>query len=176
MATTRGAPYLFIHSFIMQNHIQTSCSNSPVFIRSSASVQSIYLLYIALSSAPPKHCPPVLSNQYALLSFASYLFTSASPQLILRLFPITFVDQMLLNKATIDPGAHFADWTDWSFSLHTLNRLQVADIPGRNYESNQSQSWTQGQISILASPSIEKLSTINKHTYTYSTTPNQTLL
>ena len=42
--------------------------------------------------------------------------------------------------------------------------------------ANQSQSWTQGQISILASPSIEKLYTINKHTYTYSTTPNQTLL
>ena len=163
----------------MRNQIQTSCSNSPVFIRSSASIQSIYRLYIALSSAPNKHCPPVLSNQYALLSFASYLFKSASPQLVqstLRLFPITFLDQMLLSKATIDPGAHFADWTDWSFSLHTLNRLQVADVPGRNYESNQSQSWTQGQISILASPSIKKLSTKNTHTYTHSTAPNQTLL
>ena len=45
----------------------------------------------------------------------------------------------------------------------------------KNTNANQSQSWTQGQISILASPSIEKLNTINKHTYTYSTTPNQTL-
>jgi hypothetical protein len=41
------------------------------------------------------------------------------------------LDQMLLIKATTDPGAHFADWTDWFFGLHKLNRLPVAYVPGR---------------------------------------------
>ena len=54
--------YLFIYfiflSAIMRNLIQTSCSNSPVFIWISASVQSIYLLYIVCSSAPSKNFPP----------------------------------------------------------------------------------------------------------------------
>ena len=49
--------HTLLHSFIfpsaiMRKLIQTSCSNSPVFIRSSSSIKSIYLLYIALSSAP----------------------------------------------------------------------------------------------------------------------------
>ena len=165
----------------MRNQMQTSCSNSPVFIRSSASIQSIYLLYIALSSAPPSFPHLILSNQYALLSFASYLFTSASPQLVsstVRLFPITFLDQMLLSKAKIDPGAHFANWTGWSFGLHAYAKPTASCRCTRkkNTNANQSQSWTQGQISILASPSIGESYTINKHTYTYSTTPNQTLL
>ena len=51
--------YLSIfHSAIMRKLIQTSCINSPVLTWSSASVQSIYLLHIACSSAPSKNCPP----------------------------------------------------------------------------------------------------------------------
>ena len=51
--------YLSIyHSAIMRNLIQTSCLNSPVFTWSSASTQSIYLLHMALFSAPSNHCPP----------------------------------------------------------------------------------------------------------------------
>ena len=55
--------YLFIYLFIFLSAIMrkltpTSLINSPVFTWSSASVQSIYLLHIACSSAPSKHCPP----------------------------------------------------------------------------------------------------------------------
>ena len=76
---------------------------------------------------------------------------------------------MLLNKATIDRGAHFADWTDWSFGLHAYAKPTTSCrwTRKKNTNANQSQSWTQGQISILASQSIEKLSTIiSIHTHT----------
>ena len=126
MATTRGAPYLFIHLLIflsvnMRNQIQTSCSNSPVLIRIPRS--------------------DVTEQSYNISRSAFRRLGG----LILRL---TYAKPTTSCRCT---------------------RKKITN-------ANQSQSWTQGQISILASPSIEKLSTINKHTYTYSTTPNQTLL
>ena len=55
--------YLFIHLFvsvsvITRNIIQTSCSKSPAFHLDFCVSSVYYLLYIACSSAPSKHCPP----------------------------------------------------------------------------------------------------------------------
>ena len=163
----------------MRNQIQTSCSNSPVFIQSSASVQSIYLLYIALSSAP--RTLPTCTLKPIRLTLICILFTH-----------ICFSSTSIINIASLLDSIPRPDVTEQSYNrsrsaFRWLDGLILRPTYAKPTTScwctrkkitnaNQSQSWTQGQISILASPSIEKLSTINKHTYTYSTTPNQTLL
>ena len=111
--------FLLIHLFIfpsaiMRKLISTSLINPPVFTWSSASVQSIYLLHIACSSAPSKHCPPCTHKSIRptliRIQFIHNCFLSTSLINIASL--PDHLDQMLLNKATIDSGAHFADWTD----------------------------------------------------------------
>jgi hypothetical protein len=79
--------YLFIYLFISlsaitRNLIQTSCSKSPVFTWISASVQSTIFSTSHAPLLPPRIAHPVISNQNALLSSASNLSTSASPQLV----------------------------------------------------------------------------------------------
>ena len=134
MATTRGAPYLFIHLFIFPSchhaksntdfMFQFTCFH-PVFCVSSVHLSSLHRIILC----SPKLCPPCNLKSICLtLICILFIHTCFS----FHLFPITFLDQMLLSKATIDPGAYFADWTDWSFGLHAyLNRLQVADEPER---------------------------------------------
>ena len=108
--------YLFISlSAITRNLIQTSCSKSPVFTWISASASSVYyLLYIACSSATSKNCPPRNFKSKCLtlicIQFIHICFSSTS--LINFASLLDNLDQMLLNKATIDPGAHHEDWTD----------------------------------------------------------------
>ena len=163
----------------MRNQIQTSCSNSPVLIRYSASVQSIYFLYIALSSAP--QTLPTCTLKSIRLTLICILFIH-----------ICFSSTSIINIAYLPDSIPRSDFTEQSCNrsrtaFHRLDGLILRPTYTKPTIScrctrkkitnaNQSQSWTQGQISIFVSPSIKNLSTINKHTYTYSTTPNQTLV
>jgi hypothetical protein len=123
--------YLFIFlSATMRNPIQTSCSNSHTFTWSSASVQSIYLLYIACSPVPFKHCPPCTFSTLVCIQFIHICFSSISLINIASL-PDHLNQMLVVIKATIDPGAHVAEWTDRFFGLHKLNRPPAAYVPGR---------------------------------------------
>ena len=111
--------YLFIHLFvsvsaITRNLIQTSCSKSPAFHLDFCVSSVYYLLYIACSSAPSKNYPPCTFKSKCLtlicIQFIHICFSSTS--LINFASLLDNLDQMLLNKATIDPGAHFTDGTD----------------------------------------------------------------
>ena len=111
--------YLFIHLFvsvsaITRNLIQTSCSKSPAFHLDFCVSSAYYLLYIACSSAPSKNYPPCTFKSKCLtlicIQFIHICFSSTS--LINFASLLDNLDQMLLNKATIDPGAHFTDRTD----------------------------------------------------------------
>ena len=124
---------------------------------------------------PSKHCPPCtlksicitliciqfMHRPHLLLpKLKQHCISSRSPQ------------SDTTEQSSIDPGAHFADWTDWFLGLHTLNRLQVAYVPERKLRmqtrTRAGHTCQEGQISILATPSFEKLQTINKHIYTYN--------
>jgi len=147
----------------MRNHIQTSCSNSPVFIQSSASVQSIYLLYIALSSAP--QTLPTCTLKSIRLTLICILFIH-----------ICFSSTSIINIASLPDSIPRSDVTEQSYTRSRSSFRRLGGLILRlTYakpttscrctrkkitNANQSQSWTQGQISILASQSIEKLSTI----------------
>jgi hypothetical protein len=159
MATTRGAPYLFIHLLIflsvnMRNQIQTSCSNSPVLIRYSASVHSIYLLYIALSSAP--QTLPTCTLKSIRLTLICILFIH-----------ICFSSTSIINTASLPDSIPRSDVTEQSYNrsrsafrrlgglilrlTHAKSTTSCRCTRKKFTNANQSQSWTQGQISILDS-------------------------
>ena len=120
----------------MRNQIQTSCSDSPVFIQSPASVQSIYLLYIALSSAPPSFAHSNLESICLTLICILFIHTCFSLTSIINIvslpddIPRSDVTEQSYNRSRsafrgldglLDPSAY----------MHMLNQLQVADVPER---------------------------------------------
>ena len=149
----------------------------PVFCVSSVHLSSLHRIILC----SPKLCPPcTLKSIWLTLICILFIHTC-------------FSSISIINIASLPDNIPRSDVTEQSYNrpLSALRRLDDGLILQPKYakpttscrctrkkitNANQSQSWTQGQISILASPSIEKLYTINKHTYTYLTTPNQTLL
>jgi hypothetical protein len=112
--------YLFIHLFINLSFCHHAKSNTDFMFQVACfhldfCVSSVYyLLYIACSSAPSKNYPPCTFKSKCLtlicIQFIHICFSSTS--LINFASLLDNLDQMLLNKATIDPGAHFTDGTD----------------------------------------------------------------
>jgi hypothetical protein len=186
MATTRGAPCLFTHLFIFLSchhaksntdfMFQCACFHS-VFCVGSVHLSSLHRIIIC----SPKLCP-------------SRTLESICLTLICILFIHTcFSLTSIINIVSLPDNIPRSDVTEQSYNRSRsafrgldglilrptcLSKPTISCRCTRKKitNANQGQSCTQGQISILASPSIEKLYTINKHTYTYSTTPNQTLL
>ena len=143
MATTRGAPYLFIHLFIflsaiMRNQIQTSCSNSlacshPVFCASSVHLSSLHRIIL---------CSPQALPTCTLKSIRLTL-------ICILLIHICFSSIGIINIASLPDSIPRSDVTEQSYTrsrsafrgldglvlassyVHMLNRLQVADVPGR---------------------------------------------
>ena len=131
--------YLFIHLFIYLSFCHHAKSNTDFMFQVACfhldfCVSSVYyLLYIACSSAPSKNFPPCTFKSKCLtlicIQFIHICFSSTS--LINFASLLDNLDQMLLNKATIDPGAHVTDGSDWLLGLQKLNRRRVAYVPGR---------------------------------------------
>ena len=164
MATTRGASYLLIHLFIFpfRHHaksntdfmFQFACFH-PVFCVGSVHLSALHRIIIC----SPKLCPP-------------RTLESICPTLICILFIHTrFSLTSIINIVSLPDNIPRSDVTEQSYNR---SRSAFRELDGlilvlhayakpttscrctqkKNTNANQSKSWTQGQISILASPSI----------------------
>ena len=147
----------------MRNQIQTSCSNSlacshPVFCVSSVHLSSLHRIILCSPQALPTCTLKSIRLTLICILFIHICFSSMSIINIVSLpdnIPRSDVTEQSYNRSR----SAFRGLDGLILRPTCLSKPTISCRCTRKKitNANQSQSWTQGQISILASPSIEKI-------------------